>query len=349
MSELARPANPASDHVFALRGAWEDDLRRKIRPQESGSAPYRPVNVYASQIKPCARAMALSCLHPEDDPFDQPLMIERMEQGNESESAVVARLHRIGTFCKPSFKIIEQQLRMEVKDRDGTVLITGKTDGRLRFEDGAMPLFDVKAGKSFDGCESVEDLDRGIWSRSSIDQMVAYLYADDKQKDPRWGIILVRNFSAFPTFIRINLEDHMERLEAILKRARLAVDARHQRGPLPDFIDNPGECRRCPHLGKSCSPPMDFGEGIRVITDPELIASAETRHRNSMAREEYERADKKLKEALKGVPSALVGNFQITGDWQKRKKTQLPPEVKNQYETEDPHGAWVMHIERIQP
>lgn len=336
-----------AEHVHALRNAWEDDLRREHPQKEPGSIPYRPKNVYASKVRACSRAMALDMLHPEDDPFDKPLMFERFEQGNESESAVIARLHRIGRFCDPSFKITEQQLRMEVKDRDGTVLITGKTDGRLQFQDGARPLFDVKAGKSFDGCETVEDLDRGIWSRSSIDQMVSYLYADDKQKDPRWGLILVRNFSAFPTFIRINLDDHLERLEAILKRARLAVDARHQRGPLPGFIDNLGECRRCPHLGKSCTPPMDFGEGVRVITDPELIIAAETRDKNRMARDEYERADRKLKEALRGVGSALVGNFQVTGEWQRRTKYEVPADVKEQFAIDDPHGAWNMSIEKV--
>jgi hypothetical protein len=336
-----------SEHLFALRTAWEDDLRRKIRASEPGSKPYLPQNVYASQIKPCARCMALNMMHPEDDPFDKPLMVERMEQGNEAENAINARLHRIGIFCKPAFKIVEQQLRMEVKDRDGTVLITGKTDGRLRFEDGAMPLYDVKAGKSFDGCETIEDLDQGLWSRSSIDQMVSYLYADDKQKDPRWGFILVRNFSAFPTFIRVNLDDHLGRLEGVLKRARLAVDARHQRGPLPDFIQNVGECRRCPHLGKSCTPPMDFGPGIRVITDPELITAAETRDRNRMARDDYERADKALKGGLRGVASALLGNYQATGEWQPRTKYDIPAEVKAQYAREDEHGAFKLTIERL--
>jgi hypothetical protein len=177
--------------------------------------------------------------------------------------------------------------------------------------------------------------------------MVSYLFADDKQKDPRWGFIVVRNFSAFPTFIRIDLDEHLGRLEGVLKRARLAVDARHQRGPLPDFIENVGECRRCPHLGKSCAPPLDFGDGIRVITDPEIIASAETRDRTRMARDDYERADKALKAALRGVPSALVGNFQASGHWEPRTKYEYPPEIKAIYAREEEKGAWKMDIEKL--
>lgn len=336
-----------SDHIHALRNAWENDLRRQIKTQEPGSTPYRPKNVYASKIRVCSRAMALDMLHPEDDPFNQPIQIERMEQGNEGELVSIARLQRIGMFCRPPFKITEQQLRMEVKDRDGTVLISGKTDGRFQFEDGQKPLFDVKQGKSYDGCETIEDLDRGIWSRTAVDQMVCYLYGDDRQPEPRWGVIVVRNFSAFPSFIRINLDEHLERLEAILKRARLAIDARHQRGPLPDFIQNAGECRRCPHLGKSCAPPMDFGPGVHVITDPELIIAAETRDRNRIAREEYERADRKLKDALRGVGSALLGNFQATGEWQERTKYDIPDEVKKEYARVDPHGAFKLEIEKL--
>lgn len=337
----------SSDHIYALRNAWEDDLRRQIRPQDPESKPYLPPYVYSSKIRACARASALDMLHPEDDPFDQPIMIERMQQGTESETAIIARLHRIGVFCKPAFKVTEQQIRMEIKDRDGTLLIVGKIDGRMTFEDGAKPLFEVKAGKSYDGCESVEDLDRGIWSRSAIDQMLTYLYADNRQKDPRWGLIVIRNFSAFPTFIRVNLDEHLERLEAVLGRARAAVDARHNRGPLPAFTENVGECRRCPHLGKSCTPPMDFGEGIRVITDPELIAAAEARDRNRYARDEYERADKKLKDGLRGVTSALVGNYQARGEWQERTKYDIPAAVKEQYARQDPHGAFKLELEKL--
>jgi len=330
----------------ALLNAWDTDLRRQIRPVEPGSVPYRPVNAYASKLKRCARAIALDMMHPEDDPFDQPIQIERMEQGKEAHHAVLARLGRAGRFSDPQFKVVEQEHRFEVKDR-GTVVVTGKMDGRLAFDGGSKPPIEIKSGKSVQGCETIEDLDAGVWTRGYVDQLLAYLYADDRQPEPRWGILFLEQFSGLPTAIRVDLEPHLGRVETFLQRARAAVDARHGRAELPPFIEDRAECRRCQHMGKSCSPPVDFGPGARIISDPELIEAAEIRARNRVAYEEYERADKRLKEALRGTELAILGNFQATGTWQRSTKYEIPDEVKKQYASEDPHGRFLLKIERV--
>src|SRR5580765_6488878 len=105
-------APDGSEHLLAVQQAWEGDLLRGKR-QERGSEPWRPENVYASKRRKCVRAMALDMLHPEDEPFDQPLQFERMKQGEEAEAAVIARLHAAGPFCRPAFKVSDQQFRFE--------------------------------------------------------------------------------------------------------------------------------------------------------------------------------------------------------------------------------------------
>jgi CRISPR/Cas system-associated exonuclease Cas4 (RecB family) len=294
--------------------------------------------------------MALDMLHPEDDPFDSPLQFERMTQGIEAEHAIVARLHDVGPFCKPAFTITEQQHRFEVKDRDSTVLVTGKMDGRIRFEDGQHPPIEIKSGRSYESAETVEDLDRNVWARTSIDQLLSYLYADDPKHYPNrepWGFILVRRQSDLPSMIRINLLDHLARVESFMQEARKAVDARHGRGDLPPFIGNPSECRRCPHLKKSCTPPLDFGPGVAFVTDPALVEAAAIRERNRVARDEYERADKALKDALRGVESAIVGDFMATGKWSPGTTYDVPKEIKQQYAKVNPQGRFTLTIERI--
>lgn len=353
-AENAVPVPPAPqgaevDPLVALMNAWEGDLLRGKR-EARGSTPWRPENVYASKRRRCVRAMALDMLHPEDDPFDKPIQFERMKQGLEAESAVVARLQRVGPFCRPAFTIAEQQHRFEVKDRDKVTLITGKMDGRVVFESGQRPPFEVKSGKTYEGCETVEDLDRSIFARSAVDQLLAYLYADDprhyKGGDP-WGFILCRRQSKMPALIRVNLMEHLDRVEAWLKEARVAVDARHGRKPLPPFIQDPAECRRCPHMGKSCTPPLEFGPGIQVVTDPELLLAVETRERTRFAHEQYEAADKVLKQSLRGVEQAIVGDFKATGKWSPDTKFDIPKEVKAQYARKVEQGKFTLTIERI--
>jgi hypothetical protein len=350
MGEPDKAPAPAPDPLHALMTAWEKDLLRGKR-QERGSTPYRPANVYASKRRRCVRAMALDMMHPEDDPFDQPLQFERMQQGQEAERAMIARLHQIGPFCDPPFTIAEQQHRFEVKDRDKTTVITGKMDGRIRFgESGPRPPFEIKSGKTYEGCETIEDFSRNPWAGSAIDQLLAYLYADDPRNHPGgdpWGFILIRRQSRLPWAVRINLMDHLERVESFIQGARRAVDARHNRGPLPDFIGDPVECRRCPHMGKSCDPPLDFGAGIQVCAEPEAIVAAETRERTRRAHEEYEAADKYLKEKFRGVEAGIVGDFRLSGKWSPLTTHEIPPEVKKQYANVNPQGRFTLSIERI--
>src|SRR3990172_7071748 len=173
----------------SLTAAWQADLVRQRRPRDPNAAVWQPQNVWASRRRACTRASALDMLHPEDDDSFGPASLERFAQGEEAESAIMARLNRIGPFFDPPFKVVEQQFRFDVKDRDGIVLFSGKMDGRIRFgnESARIPV-EVKSGRTYDGCRTVEDLARGVWSRSAVDQLLAYLLGASEP----WGFILVR-------------------------------------------------------------------------------------------------------------------------------------------------------------
>lgn len=327
-----------------LSSAWQADLVRQRRPRDPSAPVWQPPNVWASRRRACTRAMALDMLHPEDDDASAPGTLERFAQGEEAEHAVMARLARIGPFFDPPFKVVEQQFRFDVKDRDGTVLISGKMDGRVRFQnDGARIPVEVKSGRTYDGCRSVEDLDRGVWSRAAVDQILAYLLGAGEP----WGFVLVRRFSDLPEFIPVVLEEHLSRAEAFLQQARRAVDARHKRAPLPEFTDQVAECRRCPHFGKSCDPPLDYGAGARVIADENLVMLAETRERLEAAHRDYERADLALKEALRGVERGIMGPFSVEGKWQRATHYEVPAEVKEPYKVVDEKGRFTLKIERV--
>lgn len=84
-----------------------------------------------------------------------------------------------------------------------------------------------------------------------------------------------------------------------------------------------------------------------MIDDPDLVMAAETCERTERAHKEHERADKKLKDALRGVTAAILGNYQVTGKWSERTKYDVPKEVREQYARKDPQGAFMLTIERL--
>ena len=326
-----------TDPLGALEAAWTAHLRAG---RWEGGAPR--TYVYASGRRDCKRAMALDLLHPEDWPVPAPDALERMERGKEREASIVARLQQIGPRCPVPFQVIEGQHRFEVKDRDGTVLIVGKIDGRLRFATREQPVFEIKSGESFRRIETLEDFERSPWTRHAPDQLLSYLLAEGEP----WGFFVIDR-PGLPKLIRVDLEDHLDRAEAFLQEARLAIDAKAGKVPMPPFTQDAGSCRRCSHYGKSCAPPLDFGEGAAMITDERLIDLAEVRERSAEAHQEYEEADKELKAALRGIELGVLGPFLVSGKWGRSTRLEFPSEeCKKQFQVVDPKGRFLLTIER---
>lgn len=327
------------DLLAQVEGAW----REHLRADRSDPSPDPRDYVWASQRRACVRRMALDLMHPEErDEFGDDTL-ERFAQGNAVEREVYARLMQIGPRCSPPFDVIEGQRHFTVRDRDGSKLITGRIDGRLHFpETGERPVFEIKAGTAIKRVERLEDFDRSPWTRHMPDQLLAYLLAEGEP----WGFFVLAPWGGVPRFIRVDLERHLTRAEAFLQDARQAIDARFGRSDLPLMTDDRGECRRCPHLGRSCVPQLDY-EGAKVITDPRLIELAETREKTAGAAKDHARADRELKAALRGTESALLGDFQVTGTWQRATKLALPLEVRKKYSVTDEKGRFVLRLERL--
>lgn len=324
------------DHLAALEEAWRQHL-----VSTSSQTRMARTYVYASGRRSCVRRMALDMMHPEDDSTPAPDALERMQIGREREASIVARLMQIGPRCAPPFEVVEGQRPFQIRDRDGVDLIHGKIDGRLQFDKTTRPVFEVKWGESFRHVETLEDLDRSPWTRHALDQLLSYLLAESEP----WGFFILGR-PGVPLFLRVELEEHLDRAERFLVDARRAVDAATG-GALPEYTTSPAECRRCPHLGKACAPPLDFGEGVKVIDDPELIELAERREATAEAAQEYAKADKRLKESLRGVESGLLGPFGISGKWRPGTKYDVPKDVKEQFKRVEEHGSFIVEIERV--
>lgn len=333
---MSEPTTTPPSVGTLLESAWRDDLRAG---RQSGAQTR--THLWASGRRECVRRMALDLMHPEDQEEFSDDSLERFERGKEREAAVNMRLLRIGPRAADPFEVVEGQRRFEVHDRDGVLLITGKIDGRLSFKRRrTRPVYEVKSGQAVARVETLEDLDRGKWTRHYLDQLLVYLFSENEPDG-----VLILDQPGMPLFLDVHLEDHLERAEAFLREARMAIDARTGKGPVPPFTEKLSLCETCPHLGKTCAPPVDYGAGLQVCSDPDLIQAAEIRKANAEAAKLFLAADKELKEAMRGKPQILVGPYILRGKPGKLTSYNVPAEIKEKYKKVDPEGKWTIEFD----
>jgi hypothetical protein len=232
-----------------------------------------------------------------------------------------------------------------LKDEQGKPrpIISGKIDGQISFNSIEIrPVLEFKSGESVKQIKTLEDFARSRWTRSMPDQLLTYQLAEGEPLG-----LLVLDQPAGPRLIPLVLEEHLERAERFLAKAEAAVAHRFDQGTIPDFVQDLSECRNCDHFGKSCHPPVDFGEGLRVFDDPELVDAAEIREANAAAAKAFKDADKRLKEALHGVEYGQVGDFEVTGKWQKKTWYEYPDKIKARYRKVDNEGRFALNIQRV--
>ena len=327
------------EQLAALEKAWG----RQLGAESFGSRPRRNY-VYSSGRRSCVRRMALDLMSPGDEPEAGVDALERMQKGKEREASLIARLIQIGPRCSEPFEVIEGQSHFRIEDKDGLDLIHGKIDCRLDFGNGIRPIAEAKSGQMAARISSIEDMDRSPWTRAWPDQLLSYLEA----KDEPWGFFILER-PGVPLFLPVVREEHRERIDSFKADARLAVLASKGEGPLPPFAEKKSDCRACPHLNKSCTPPtLSAGPGLTVIEDLDLVALAEIREQNEEAYRAYSWADGELKDALRGVEHGVMGPFEISGKWGKNTKYVFPREdVKKSFQVSDPKGKFTLEIRRV--
>lgn len=360
----------------AIKNAWLEHVRaNQARERSTTAPPY----VYASAWHPCDRKLALDLLAPEDRGEFEDGTLERFDRGLEIERMMVARLSLAGRYgqftveaSQKRYEIMGRNLRAAVPHRDLLPVIVGKIDGLIRFYDATdRPIpFDIKSGAAVQHADSVEKLLEGRWTRGMVYQLLAYCYGENAEL----GLLIIDK-PAGPTFIEIRLEDHLDKMEAFIMAAELAVATKLEREPtslgptskierlearteigdikdsLPPFIDELGECFTCDHYKKSCEPPIKTDGSFEVITDPSIIEMAGRVLELGDLGKEYNRKDKKIKARLRGIEAGSIGGeFDFTGKWCKRSETVYPekcPECETPIEPEkvsNPKGQFRIKI-----
>lgn len=326
----------AEEILEQFRTGWAAFLGgRHGRPVDDTPRDY----LWASRISDCARQMALGLMHPEEDilPVEA---YERVDRGKRIEQALTARLQLAGQHG--DFEVTGQQEHIEIRDRDGTKLCTGRIDGRIAMGKRSVP-FEVKSGQSVQRVSKLEDLDESVWTENYIDQILIYCWA----KGEPVGLLILDVPSGL-TVLPIVVEDHMDRLEQRLTQMRAAIDARFGRAALPAPTRRKELCDKCPHYGRSCAPGTDYGAGLKVVADrPELEEELDKRARTKQDRKIYDKAHKKVRRMLDDDKFEIlqVGAHQIecsvtrAGNKRYKFKAAPSPSAVADAETDDAEAA----------
>lgn len=310
----------------AFQKAWSEHIEMENRRGPSDPHPY----VYASSRRKCVRRMYYECTQPSAFPEFDTDAKARMARGNQRERDIVIDLMRVGRLCIPKFDFIGQQERIRITDRKGRLIISGKIDGYIKWESGAMWPTEIKSWSPFltDRIFSFEDLYLNQWTWSGAHQLLSYQY----EKNAPYGL-LVLDRPGLPRPIQVSLEENLTQMEDFLRDSTIVVDHIEAKEP-PPFITDPAECKRCPVFGSVCNPPMKY-EGAQIFTDEETIQKTERLAELELAidaagADEYAALDKWAKAKFRGVTQAVVGKCLVTGKWQGDTKYELTAEAKSQ-------------------
>lgn len=333
----------AWEYAMNVMQTWDKDLAQD-QTKRFGEGVRERHYCYASGRKDCVRAMALDLIHPEDRPMFDGESLERMKKGNEREDDIVIRLQRLGRIGEPRWNVNQSQRRLEIHDQElKCVIIVGKIDGMIEFEDGMKAVFDVKSGEAHKNCRTIEDLDSGLWTSHTIDQVLAYLLEEGL---PLGFVVIDR--PGMPHIIPIILEDNLDRAQGFLNDAKHAVAAKRGLLPLPDYTRDQSLCRRCDHFLKSCTPEtMEMGAGVTVVYNETDIDTARQMVELKPGADRYKRAHARMKDVCQGKEHVILGDVLITSSFGKLTTYNVPVDIKAQYKHVDPKGRQILKATMI--
>lgn len=228
--------------------------------------------------------------------------------GNHVERFVVTELEAMGV------EVLERA--RDYFDRE--LKLSGHIDGKVRVPGVERPVpIEIKGlnPMTADRVTTLADIqnNRQAWVRKYYAQLQAYLELGDEP----WGLFVLLNKSTGTIeFIDCPRDrDFGQQLRAKAARVRDAVTT----NVAPERHRSP-DCRRCP-FAHVCLPDIDFGPGVQVVDEPELIEALRRREELRDAKRDFDAADRVVKALLEpqnkrvlehGAGELLVGPYALT-------------------------------------
>lgn len=245
--------------------------------------------------------------------------IRAMMRGQAHEPAILDILTQCG------YRVIGEQSQWF----DRNLRISGRIEGHIcESESGRNILVEIKstASRQLTACKSLDQLRANRWGNRYYTQVQIYLYLFGLNA----AVLVIMDVSTWELSV-IPMPLDWEFADRMAKRAERINDHIDRRVP-PDHIQNTAECKRCPHFGRACNPPMSYGEGTAIITDEELLAMFHEADELEMAGDRYADVVKEIKERVKGLgETVLAGDYIVTNKVVKSTTYDIPKEIKAQY------------------
>ena len=340
--------SPEVDPVSGFKSSLYQEFQKEVDKRIAKTKDYKPKNIYASQFHPCIRRQYHDLVDSAKRPPFPVDLIVRFKRGNDREVDWTSFIPMVGKHSDPPFSFEGAQERVEITDRKGRVVITGRADGFIRFADGSRYPMEIKSWNEnlWRSIEDVESLLDNPFMRGAVYQLLAYLYGKNLPK----GIFFFDG-PGFPKVLTLHLEKYLDRMEAFLANATRAMDAKTDGIP-PEPINIRSLCNLCWARDRVCFPEIGY-KGVSVIGDPECIERVRRYMEIKGVGKEAGKLWEIIKEDFKEVEEAVCGNYEITGKAQKKTSYPIPAKIldpiKKKYKKVDPEGTWKIKIEAIKP
>lgn len=285
---------------MSIESLKQEIEQRENQRLESKKSQYKPSNCIASNLGACLRERYHSIVDYEKKPMADNHLQARFEAGNEEERSVLIKLLTMG------YQIVEGQKRFEIKDRNNRVIMSGRIEGKIKHEDRYYP-FEIKSMNPniYAGIETVEDFAKYGHTAKYPKQLMSYMFSENIDE----GFFLLTDCMGHFKIVPIKLD--WEMMEREMQNCTLVQDAVERKEP-PAFHQDKAICRKCWACKTACFPPLDFGEGVQVVDDDELLYNLNRRQELSPMASEFEKLDKTIKEKAKAnYKHAVCGNYEI--------------------------------------
>ena len=226
------------------------------------------------------------------------------ETGNELEPIIERILADVGRRSTPRWRIIAGQ--------------QGITDDFLRLDQmndllratgewGTLAVCDVKTCSPhvWNSLSDYESLERYFWTRKWRGQLMNYALGMNQEACLLLAVNKTNLYQVKPIWFSLDLE-YAERLLQKAERVNTHVAA----GTLPEQINQPDECSRCP-FNQVCNPDLQASGNVRLCVNEELEDLLTRRAELETARKEFDRVDKRIGQLLVQGQEVVCGGYWI--------------------------------------
>lgn len=295
------------DKVAILNELIEDITKKRKFQLQKGNQRMIPRNFYASNIPDCKRQMVYSILDwdKKDTPDDG--LLSLFEAGKKEENNIIKMLLDLG------FEVINQQNPINIKNRKGEIICTGRIDGKIVYKGLKIP-YEIKSMNdySFQQLNTIEDFEKSPLHRKYIKQLQLYLIGNEIEV----GMFIISNFrqiKLIPVYLDYGL------CEKITQQLESAWEFVKQKKYPDPIAYNPKICDWCPWeflcTKQVTNKPAEF------IQNKELEDLLNRRAELEPSAKEYKEIDERIKAPFKknGVLNVVVGTkWEIIGKKQQR-------------------------------